>query len=224
MTCIVVYTGVYEKDADRGRFVVPIPPRQKSPQIKGWTKLRLEVGELKDAFGPRNNIGVILGAPSGGLIDIDMDCPEALRAAPFFLPETCRISGRKSNPQSHKWFISNPCPPSSHILSQTRSHFSVNSLLALEILSAGARVFVSKAPITTQTCMACWLVQLQRGARVSELTGLSIETLSQWRSHRRGIPYVKVSNNCVRYRQIDLDQWVGEHIVRVDADPNVRRT
>src|ERR1035437_11035194 len=53
---------------------------------------------------------------------------------------------------------------------------------------------------------------------VSEITGLSIETLAQWRSQRRGIPYVKVSHNCVRYRQIDLDQWVGAHIVRVEVD------
>jgi hypothetical protein len=27
----------------------------------------------------------------------------------------------------------------------------------------------------------------------------------------------------VRYRQIDLDRWVGEHIVRVEVDPNAMR-
>ena len=58
---------------------------------------------------------------------------------------------------------------------------------------------------------------------VAEITGLSIETLAQWRSQRRGIPYVKISRNCVRYRQIDLDQWVGEHIVRVEVDLNAMR-
>jgi predicted DNA-binding transcriptional regulator AlpA len=58
---------------------------------------------------------------------------------------------------------------------------------------------------------------------VAAITGLSIETLAQWRSQRRGIPCVKVSRNCVRYRQIDLDQWVGEHIVRVEVDPNTMR-
>jgi predicted DNA-binding transcriptional regulator AlpA len=60
-------------------------------------------------------------------------------------------------------------------------------------------------------------------AEVAEITGISIETLAQWRSQKRGIPYIKISHNCVRYRQIDLDQWVGEHIVRVEVDPNVRR-
>jgi predicted DNA-binding transcriptional regulator AlpA len=65
--------------------------------------------------------------------------------------------------------------------------------------------------------------KLLTAVEVAELTGLSTETLAQWRSQRRGIPYVKVSRNCVRYRQIDLDQWVGEHIVRVDVDPNAMR-
>lgn len=43
-------------------------------------------------------------------------------------------------------------------------------------------------------------------AEVAEITGLSVETLAQWRSQKRGIPYVKISRNCVRYRQVDLDQ------------------
>jgi predicted DNA-binding transcriptional regulator AlpA len=59
---------------------------------------------------------------------------------------------------------------------------------------------------------------------VAELTGLSTETLAQWRSQRRGIPYVKISRNCVRYRRVDLDIWLTAHIVRVEVDPNVRRT
>jgi len=48
---------------------------------------------------------------------------------------------------------------------------------------------------------------------VAQITGLSVETLAQWRSQRRGIPFVKVSRNCVRYRQSDLDRWLEERIV-----------
>jgi predicted DNA-binding transcriptional regulator AlpA len=51
---------------------------------------------------------------------------------------------------------------------------------------------------------------------VAEQTGLSVETLAQWRSQNKGIPYVKISRNCVRYRQRDLDGWVVERIVRTD--------
>ena len=65
--------------------------------------------------------------------------------------------------------------------------------------------------------------KLLTAVEVAAITGLSIETLAQWRSQKRGIPYVKVSRNCVRYRQIDLDRWVGEHIVRVEVDPNAMR-
>lgn len=53
---------------------------------------------------------------------------------------------------------------------------------------------------------------------VAEITGLSVETLAQWRSQRRGIPYIKISRNCVRYRRCDLDGWLGERIVRTDEN------
>jgi predicted DNA-binding transcriptional regulator AlpA len=55
---------------------------------------------------------------------------------------------------------------------------------------------------------------------VSYITGLSVETLAQWRSQHRGIPFIKISRNCVRYRQADLEAWLTERIVRVEADPS----
>jgi excisionase family DNA binding protein len=59
---------------------------------------------------------------------------------------------------------------------------------------------------------------------VAQITGLSVETLAQWRSQRRGIPFVKVSRNCVRYRQSDLDRWLEERIVSVvDGTTTERR-
>jgi predicted DNA-binding transcriptional regulator AlpA len=55
---------------------------------------------------------------------------------------------------------------------------------------------------------------------VALITGPSIETLAQWRSQRRGIPFMKLSRNVVRYRQSDLDTWLQERIVRVERDPS----
>jgi predicted DNA-binding transcriptional regulator AlpA len=55
---------------------------------------------------------------------------------------------------------------------------------------------------------------------VAERTKLSMETLAQWRSQDRGIPYIKISRNCVRYRQADLDSWLSERIVRTSQDPD----
>ncbi len=65
--------------------------------------------------------------------------------------------------------------------------------------------------------------KLLRPEDVAEMTGLSIETLAQWRSQKRGIPYVKISRNCVRYRQSDLDGWLSERIVRTDERTSDRR-
>jgi hypothetical protein len=35
--------------------------------------------------------------------------------------------------------------------------------------------------------------RLLKAEEVAELTGLSVETLAQWRSQQRGIPFVKIS-------------------------------
>jgi predicted DNA-binding transcriptional regulator AlpA len=58
---------------------------------------------------------------------------------------------------------------------------------------------------------------------VAKITGLSVETLAQWRSQRRGIPYIKISRNCVRYRQSDLDSWLVERTVLTDQNRSDRR-
>lgn len=57
-------------------------------------------------------------------------------------------------------------------------------------------------------------------AEVAAITSLSIETLAQWRSQRRGIPFVKISRNVVRYRKEDLDFWIAGRIVCVAVQPS----
>ena len=46
--------------------------------------------------------------------------------------------------------------------------------------------------------------------QVSELTGISVETLNQWRSQRKGPPYLKVEGKLVRYRRTDLLKYFDE--------------
>lgn len=60
--------------------------------------------------------------------------------------------------------------------------------------------------------------RLLTAEQVAEYTGLSVETLAQWRSQRRGIPFLKLSRNVVRYRPADLDKFVNERMVRVEQD------
>jgi len=65
--------------------------------------------------------------------------------------------------------------------------------------------------------------RLLTAEEVAAQTSLSVETLAQWRSQRKGPPHVKISRNCVRYRQSDLDGWLVERIVRTDQDRSDRR-
>jgi hypothetical protein len=94
----------------KGWFPVPIDPRKKGPTLPGWQRLRITPPEIKDYFNGHGNVGLILGDPSGGLTDGDLDCPEARKAAAVFLPPTPMVSGRAGNPQSHLWYISTPPP------------------------------------------------------------------------------------------------------------------
>lgn len=84
----------------RGWQPIPIPPRQKNPNRDGWQKERVSLTDLPRFLG-QPNIGVLLGEPSGGLVDIDLDHPEAVRLAPEFLPPTPAVFGREGKPRSH---------------------------------------------------------------------------------------------------------------------------
>ena len=55
-------------------------------------------------------------------------------------------------------------------------------------------------------------------AEVAAITSLSVQTLAQWRSQKKGIPYLKISHNCIRYQQSDLAIWLAARKVCVDLD------
>jgi len=90
---------------------IPVPWRSKVPHVKDWQHLRPTLADLDALFPPgvTLNVGLILGAPSGGLIDVDLDAPEAVAAAPLLLPATGWVSGRPNKPASHWWYhVSDP--------------------------------------------------------------------------------------------------------------------
>lgn len=89
----------------RGFAVVPMPYGQKRPVTPGWQDLRLDVTGIRTAFGRPSNVGVVLGTPSGGLVDIDLDGPKAQALGHVFLPRTELVSGRTSAPASHWFFL-----------------------------------------------------------------------------------------------------------------------
>lgn len=92
-----------------GWSVVPVGFRSKRPAhngryLKNWQELRLKPVELSRYFNDEpQNIGVLLGDPSDGLVDVDLDCVEAIELAPAFLPDTATF-GRASAQLSHRLF------------------------------------------------------------------------------------------------------------------------
>lgn len=86
---------------ERGWQVVPVLKGEKRPVLDAWQNLRLTLDDLPKYFNDGQNVGVMLGEPSGWLVDVDLDRPEALRIAPFFLPTTNAKFGRASKQKSH---------------------------------------------------------------------------------------------------------------------------
>ena len=56
---------------------------------------------------------------------------------------------------------------------------------------------------------------------VAEITGLSLDTLAQWRSQRWGIPYLKTGRS-VRYDPAEMQAYLERCRVSV-SDPRERR-
>src|SRR5580700_7972649 len=90
---------------DRGWQFVLVPGDEKGPDRKGWPDLHPSADEVRRHLAAGGNIGVRLGPPSGELVDIDLDCPEALRLADLLLPVTQAEFGRTSKLRSHRLYI-----------------------------------------------------------------------------------------------------------------------
>lgn len=98
----------------RGWAVIPISHRSKNPGSllgDGWQNTRMAEADLPKHFnGQPRNIGVILGEPSGGLADLDLDAREAVAVAPWLAPDTPAGFGRPGKPRSHRLYISPGAP------------------------------------------------------------------------------------------------------------------
>ncbi|MFB3923938.1 MAG: helix-turn-helix domain-containing protein [Terriglobia bacterium] len=65
------------------------------------------------------------------------------------------------------------------------------------------------------------LQELLTAEEVAEITGLALDTLAQWRSQKRGIPYLKIGR-AVRYDPADVQSYLEGCRVSV-SDPRERR-
>lgn len=92
----------------KGWRVFPLPVGEKKPdREKGWLKQVEGVTDdnVEELWGRGENVGVVLDPP---IVDVDLDCDEAVRVADRFLPPTpCRFT-RKSVPGIAHWVYE--CP------------------------------------------------------------------------------------------------------------------
>jgi hypothetical protein len=94
---------------ERGYQPVPVRTRTKRPYRGSWTHERHDIEMVAEAFESyaadgAENLGLLLGEPSGGLVDVDLDHPKASRLKGYFLPDTAMRSGRAGRPNSHWWY------------------------------------------------------------------------------------------------------------------------
>jgi hypothetical protein len=124
-----------------GWMPIPIPHGSKNPNRKGWQKERWSRDDLPRCFSDGQNIGLLLGAPSSGLVDVDLDAPEARAIAESVLPLTSMISGRASSPSSHLWYICNPLIPTTKFLDPSLAKTD-NRAMLIEARSTGGQTVV----------------------------------------------------------------------------------
>ena len=139
----------------RGLTPIPLPRHSKSPNITGWTDIRwpdpeYDAGEgeelVRRTFSEQidqgsSNLGVILGEPSGNLVDVDLDHPAVQRLKSILLPPTSAIHGREGSPSSHYWYrvADGTLPPTRRLRIPAQDGGTV---VSVEIRGTGAQTVI----------------------------------------------------------------------------------
>jgi len=97
-----------ERYWSHGMDTVPVKPRSKAVIINGWND---PMARFREPRMYRNrNLGIRLGAVSGGLVDVDLDTPEACAVAPYILPPTRMRMRKHGKPITHYFYRCQPVP------------------------------------------------------------------------------------------------------------------
>jgi DNA polymerase I-like protein with 3'-5' exonuclease and polymerase domains len=123
----------------RGHLPIPVHYRTKKPVGEEWEKQRPTPEDLDRLFpeGGRLNLGLLLGEPSGGLVDVDLDEPEACAAAPYLLASTAMQHGRPGKPRSHWWYATDKPPDKA-----SAKFKDVDGCCLLELRSTGGQTVI----------------------------------------------------------------------------------
>jgi putative DNA primase/helicase len=116
------------KYISHGMEIIPVPARSKNPRRVGWENERHTLEDVPSLWDNGQNVGVLTGEPSGWMVCVDLDVPEAVEVAGRFLTPTL-TSSRHSRPHSHWWYVS----PAA----ETQRFKDVDGKVLLELRSTG---------------------------------------------------------------------------------------
>ncbi|GIX04921.1 MAG: hypothetical protein KatS3mg114_0790 [Planctomycetaceae bacterium] len=199
----------------RGWCVLPIPFKKKKTLQTGWRKLRLTEEELPKYFDQPANVGIALGEPSHWLVDVDLDCPEAIEMADQFLPPTSAMTGRPGKLCSHRWYYAEGAKTKQH-----RDPISNNMIV--ELRSTGGQTVVGPsihpddgsqyeiltgdpaivpAPMLTAcvAALAKQVVELRHGTVPPKSTVKSAPSTSVRADNRRNLTPAEVERRALAY-------------------------
>jgi hypothetical protein len=116
-----------------------LPPNSKKPDANWGEPRQWNDDEIDAVFAPGSNVGVALGARSGGLADIDLDIAEAIPIANVIFGDFIAF-GRKSSPRSHRLVMTTPMKSSRfQIPPKAAKSLNFGRSVVLEIRSDGAQ-------------------------------------------------------------------------------------
>lgn len=101
---MVASTGLEAARAIKALSGVPVPVargEERVPLVQWSGSYDLANSELERLFAPEHNVAMIGGARSAGIIDIDLDHPNAVVFADILFAD-CPSFGRRSRPRSHR--------------------------------------------------------------------------------------------------------------------------
>jgi phage/plasmid-associated DNA primase len=92
-----------------GIMPIPLARESKDPNRKGWPTERYRPADVERLFHDGQGVGARWGyitddngtVLTRNMCDIDLDCMEAIRIAPLYLPPTGLMWGREGKPRSH---------------------------------------------------------------------------------------------------------------------------
>jgi hypothetical protein len=87
-----------------GYAPIAVPAGVKNPNRRGWEQEHHTPEDIPRCWNNGQNLGLLTGAPSGWLVDVDLDVPEAVSLAGRFLKPTC-TSGHGDALDSHWWYV-----------------------------------------------------------------------------------------------------------------------